>query len=192
MLSIGIPSIRLPTLVGMATTIGERIRIAREALGYTDQKRKRTAFAKLIGISAPSLHDLESGESDAPSAQTLMRMEAKGINPRFIMYGTQPVLTRAVLTNGTVQSSMHAGNLNSGDKASTNNKGTLDMELEQAIALVIAWRALPGGRRSAEVRRMQMEAVAYGEATPAALPTAPQQKNVAHPKRRRQSTAERQ
>lgn len=91
MLSTGIPnevagSVWLMPLA--KTTIGERIRQAREALGYTDVKRKRAEFARLLGIKPSSLAELENGASGAPSAETLMRMRREGINPEYVMHGT--------------------------------------------------------------------------------------------------------
>lgn len=89
MLSTGIPNADVGMLhcMGSKTTIGDRIKIAREALGYTDAKRRRAEFARVLGIKPSSLAELESGQSSAPAAETLMRMRREGINPEFVMHG---------------------------------------------------------------------------------------------------------
>jgi transcriptional regulator with XRE-family HTH domain len=85
--SIGIPLGLWPTIVGMATTIGERIKLAREAKGM-----KQAELARALKIAAPSLHQLEAGISKEPSAQTLLALEDLGINPRYVMQNKGPML----------------------------------------------------------------------------------------------------
>lgn len=80
-MSIAAPKLPFGRLLGMATTVGERIRLAREEL-----QLKPSAFARGIGMKQPSLWDLENGETKNPSAESLQRMkEAYGINPDYIM-----------------------------------------------------------------------------------------------------------
>lgn len=86
----------------MATTIGERIRAAREAKGLSQAE-----LARRLGIRGPSLNNLESGESGKPSAETLLRMRDEGINPDYIMRGRGPKLLEAIerkLENETLMS----------------------------------------------------------------------------------------
>ncbi len=72
-------------LVGMASTVGERIREVRKGLGL-----KPAEFARKIGVKPPSVSQLESGDSKAPAAETLLRMRDVGINPDYIMRGKGP------------------------------------------------------------------------------------------------------
>ena len=68
------------------TTVGERVKEVREQLGL-----KPVAFAKGLGISQPTLWDLENGETKKPSSETMQRMrERYGINPDYIMRGKGP------------------------------------------------------------------------------------------------------
>lgn len=67
-----------------ATTIGARIRYLRKLRGLSQRD-----LAKLVGISQPSISDLEGDVSKEPSAQTLLRMAAvMDANPSWIMDGT--------------------------------------------------------------------------------------------------------
>jgi len=81
--AIGIPTPSVGRLKGMATTtVGERIRKAREAKGWT-----KAELARQLRISAASVNDLESGKSGAPKSETLLRMRDAGINPDYVMRG---------------------------------------------------------------------------------------------------------
>lgn len=75
------------TLIGMGTTVGERIREAREAKGWSQAE-----LARRIRVRPPSVSQLESGDSGAPSSETLLRMRDAGINPDYIMRGKGPKL----------------------------------------------------------------------------------------------------
>ena len=67
----------------MNSTIGQRIRQAREAAGLLQGE-----LATRIGIKQASLSDIESGESKAPSATTLLAMsDVLKVPPRWIMFG---------------------------------------------------------------------------------------------------------
>jgi transcriptional regulator with XRE-family HTH domain len=71
----------------MGTTIGERIKEAREAKGW-----KPADLARALKLSAASISQLESGKSGAPSADTLLKMRDKGLNPDYIMRAKGPRL----------------------------------------------------------------------------------------------------
>jgi DNA-binding XRE family transcriptional regulator len=80
-LSIAVPKPYIGTLIGMATTLGERIKQVREEL-----RLKPAEFAREIGVKQPSLWDLENGETKNPSAETLQRMKERyGVSPDYIM-----------------------------------------------------------------------------------------------------------
>lgn len=80
------------TLIGMPTTVGERIKEAREAL-----KVSPAEFAREIGIKQPTLWDLENGETKNPAAETLQRMhERYGINRDYIMRGRGPKILESI------------------------------------------------------------------------------------------------
>lgn len=65
---------------------GERIRHYREAAGITQK-----AMAALIGIKPPSLSEIESGESKAPAALTLLRTaQVLGLDPLHLLTGEGP------------------------------------------------------------------------------------------------------
>lgn len=88
LMSIGTPSFGHSTILGMATTtLGRRVAQVREALGMNQAE-----FARKIGISPPSLSQLESGESGEPKGSTLLGMILAGANPQFVMKGSGPVL----------------------------------------------------------------------------------------------------
>lgn len=73
-------------------TCGARIRRYRLQAGYKNQKE----FARLIGVSAPSLSELENHESKYPSARTLLRAAAVlGVDPWHLLTGEGPPI-RAV------------------------------------------------------------------------------------------------
>lgn len=66
----------------MPMTIGERLKVAREELQVAEGiKPNQAAFAREIGIEPPSLSGIESGDSGAPSSQTLLAIRDRGINP---------------------------------------------------------------------------------------------------------------
>lgn len=72
----------------MTTTVGERVKEVREELGL-----KPSAFAKGLGISQPTLWDIENGQTKKPSAETMQRMrERYGVNPDYIMRAKGPKL----------------------------------------------------------------------------------------------------
>lgn len=85
--AIGIPLPFVGTLIGMGTTVGERIREAREAKGWSQAE-----LARRLKVKPPSVSQLESGDSGAPSSETLLRMRDAGINPDYIMRGKGPKL----------------------------------------------------------------------------------------------------
>ena len=58
----------------------------RAAAGFGD-RGQAAAFAKLIGISPPSLHDIESGKTGTLSARTIVGLLKIGVNLRFIDEG---------------------------------------------------------------------------------------------------------
>lgn len=62
---------------------GERIRAYRQRAGYAQK-----VFARLIGVSAPSLSEIESGASKNPSALTLLKAAAVlGVDPMHLLTG---------------------------------------------------------------------------------------------------------
>ena len=64
-------------------TIGQRIRLARDAAGFNQGE-----LAKRIGIKQASLSDLENGLSKAPSAKVLLDMaDVLKVSPRWIIDG---------------------------------------------------------------------------------------------------------
>jgi len=75
--------------------LGERLRLAREELQRAKgEKLNQAAFAREIGIAPSSLHDLESGQSSAPAAETLLAIRDQGISPDYIVRGKGPKLDR--------------------------------------------------------------------------------------------------
>jgi len=65
-------------------TPGQRIRQKRKECGYKNQG----AFAKLVGCSQSTLSEIESGETQLPSAKVLARMcQLLGVTSRWIIYG---------------------------------------------------------------------------------------------------------
>lgn len=75
------------TIFGMATrTLAERMLAIREAAGF-GARGQAAGFAKLIGISPPSLHDIESGKTSALSARTIVGLLKLGVNLRFLDEG---------------------------------------------------------------------------------------------------------
>ena len=62
---------------------GERIKHYREAAGLSQK-----ALAALIGIKSPSLSEIETGETKAPAALTLLRVaQVLGIDPLHLLTG---------------------------------------------------------------------------------------------------------
>lgn len=58
----------------------------RTAAGF-GERGQAAAFAKLIGISPPSLHDIESGKTGTLSARTIVGLLKIGVNLRFVDEG---------------------------------------------------------------------------------------------------------
>lgn len=66
------------------TTPGQRIRQRRKELGYTNQGE----FARLVGCRQSTLSEIESRETQLPSARVLAKMcELLGKTDRWIIYG---------------------------------------------------------------------------------------------------------
>lgn len=63
----------------------------RDLLGYGKDVRGGAKFARLIGIRAPSLYQLETG-TGAPASLTLLKIRDLGGNPDYIMAGKLPKL----------------------------------------------------------------------------------------------------
>lgn len=80
--AIGILLPSVGRLLGMVTTVGDRIKAAREAKGWNQAE-----LARRLNVTAPTVSQLESGSSGAPSSETLLRMRDVGINPDYIMRG---------------------------------------------------------------------------------------------------------
>ncbi|MGH6738660.1 MAG: hypothetical protein ACREDY_06455 [Bradyrhizobium sp.] len=95
LLSIGAPKDRSGRLVGMPTmTLAERALLVRKRAGYGD-KRQASAFAKKMGISAPSLHDIESGKTLDLGAKSLVGYYRVGANLEFLLREKgQPMLSK--------------------------------------------------------------------------------------------------
>ena len=58
----------------------------RAAAGY-GERGQAASFAKLIGISPPSLHDIESGKTSTLSARTIVGLLKLGISLKFLDEG---------------------------------------------------------------------------------------------------------
>lgn len=58
----------------------------RAAAGY-GERGQAASFAKLIGISPPSLHDIESGKTSTLSARTIVGLLKLGVNLKFLDEG---------------------------------------------------------------------------------------------------------
>jgi transcriptional regulator with XRE-family HTH domain len=70
-------------------TFGARVRYLRKLRGFS-----QGALAKLVGISQPSISDLENDVSKEPSAPTLLRMAAVlQANPEWMLNGKGHPLT---------------------------------------------------------------------------------------------------
>lgn len=90
--SIGWPNGKGRILFGVPTpTLAERlVRIRREA-GYGDPG-KRAEFARKLGISPPSLHDLENGVSLELGPKSWKGYIKIGANPEFLRTGRGPAM----------------------------------------------------------------------------------------------------
>lgn len=63
--------------------VGSRLRHFREEAGHTQK-----AFAAAIGIKPPSLSEIESGQSKAPAAITLLKAaDVLGLDPLYLLTG---------------------------------------------------------------------------------------------------------
>lgn len=63
--------------------VGQRLRYFRQAAGLNQRE-----FAALIGVKPPSLSEIESGQSRAPAALTLLRAaDALGLDPMYLLTG---------------------------------------------------------------------------------------------------------
>lgn len=67
-------------------TLAERMLAIRTAAGF-GERGQAAAFAKLIGIKPPSLHDIESGKTSSLSAQTLLGLLRIGVSAKYIDEG---------------------------------------------------------------------------------------------------------
>lgn len=68
-------NVSAPTgILAAVRTIGQNIRRAREAAGYTDAARQAAAFARLIKVNPAKLKDWESGRHASVSIKNLMRV----------------------------------------------------------------------------------------------------------------------
>lgn len=85
-IAIGMLSPFVGTMLSMGT-IGDRIREAREAKGWT-----KAELARQLKVEPPTISQLESGETKSPSSENLLRLRDLGINPDFIMRGKGPKL----------------------------------------------------------------------------------------------------
>lgn len=65
-------------------TIGERVRIVREELGYTREK-----FAEILDVSASTLANVELGRTQIPHVLLFNLYEMFGISSDDILYGTK-------------------------------------------------------------------------------------------------------
>lgn len=92
-------------MFGMATTVlGRRLYKVREAAGYGDRGRA-AEFARLIGISPPSLHDLESGKTKS-MAKSLLGYIRIGANPHFLDNGRGAPMIKDIAKNVRVHALM--------------------------------------------------------------------------------------
>ena len=94
-LSIGRAKLPSGRLLGMPTkTLAERALLVRRSAGYGDE-RQASAFAKKMGISAPSLHDIESGKTATLGAKSLVGYYRVGANLEFLLNEKgQPMLSK--------------------------------------------------------------------------------------------------
>lgn len=71
-------------------TVAERAKRIREEAGYGGP-RQMTAFAKKIGVTPASVHDLESGKS-ARFGESFKGYVRIGANPQYLEKGSGPVM----------------------------------------------------------------------------------------------------
>jgi hypothetical protein len=57
----------------------------RQEAGY-GEPRQATKFARLLGIEAPSLHDIESGKTRELGGKSLAGYIKIGANPQYLLY----------------------------------------------------------------------------------------------------------
>jgi len=63
----------------------ERLKQTREARGL-----KKSHFAKLIGVAAPTITEWERGDTENPSAKNTLKIcEVLHIKPEWLMYGDE-------------------------------------------------------------------------------------------------------
>lgn len=72
------------TLLDSNYTVGERVRIIREDLGYTREK-----FAEILNISSSTLANVELGRTQIPYIMLLKLYDIFGISSDDILYGTK-------------------------------------------------------------------------------------------------------
>lgn len=65
-------------------TVGERVRIIREDLGYTREK-----FAEILDVSASTLANVELGRTQIPYVMLLNLYDIFGISSDDILHGTK-------------------------------------------------------------------------------------------------------
>lgn len=65
-------------------TVGERVRIVREDLGYTREK-----FAEILDVSASTLANVELGRTQIPHVMLFNLYEMFGISSDDILHGTK-------------------------------------------------------------------------------------------------------
>lgn len=81
-LSIGTPMPPVGRLIGMPKTLADRAKWVREQRGLN-----QTAYAKRLGITQPSLSDIENGETKSLRGGTLVAYQRDGVNPEYLMKG---------------------------------------------------------------------------------------------------------
>lgn len=101
--SIGAPYAVPGMLLGMPkTTLAQRLLKVREAAGYGGE-RKAAEFARRIGITPPSLHDLESGKTIRLGGKSLEGYIKVGANPAYLFDGKGLPMLRDLEKNLHVQ-----------------------------------------------------------------------------------------
>lgn len=109
LLSIGPAKDLQRTLLGMPATpttrLSKRLLAVRRAAGFGG-KRQAAEFARKIGISAASLHDLESGKSQDLGKSLQGYILGVGANPFFILQGKGAPVIKDVEKNLRAQTLM--------------------------------------------------------------------------------------
>lgn len=83
-------------LLAMATTIlGKRVLEIRRANGM-GEKGQAASFARLIGITPASLHNLESGESESLGRSLPGLLFKAHANPSFLLHGKGPPVLKDI------------------------------------------------------------------------------------------------